>query len=49
MAMKIIASRNEGMKDGKNYMRAEIIADSASELSIEDFNPLPPWGGRHSD
>lgn len=38
MAMKIIASRNEGMKDGKNYMRAEIIADSASELSIEGMS-----------
>lgn len=38
MAMKIIASRNEGMKDGKNYMRAELIADSASELSIEGMS-----------
>ncbi len=38
MAMKIIASRNEGMKDGKNYLRAELIADSASELSIEGMN-----------
>lgn len=38
MAVKIIASRNEGMKDGKNYMRAEIIADSASELNIEGVN-----------
>lgn len=38
MAMKIIASRNEGMKDGKNYMRAELIADSASDLSIEGMS-----------
>ena len=38
MAMKIIASRNEGMKDGKNYLRAELIADSASELSIEGMS-----------
>ena len=35
MAVKIIASRNEGMKDGKNYLRAELIADSASDLSVE--------------
>lgn len=38
MAMKIIASRNEGMKDSKNYLRAEIIADSASDLSIEGMS-----------
>lgn len=38
MAVKIIASRNEGMKDGKNYMRAELIADSASDLTIEGVN-----------
>lgn len=38
MAMKIIASRNEGMMDGKNYLRAELIADSASELSIEGMS-----------
>ncbi|MBO7319835.1 MAG: hypothetical protein J6V06_07450 [Clostridia bacterium] len=38
MAVKIIASRNEGMKDGKNYMRAELIADSASYLTIEGVN-----------
>lgn len=38
MAMKIIASRNEGMKDGKNYLRAELIADSASELSVEGMS-----------
>lgn len=38
MAMKIIASRNEGMKNGKNYMRAELIADSASDLTIEGVN-----------
>lgn len=38
MAMKIIASRNEGMKDGKNYLRAELIADSASDLSIEGMS-----------
>lgn len=38
MAMKIIASRNEGMKDGKNYLRAELIADSVSELSIEGMS-----------
>lgn len=38
MAIKIIASRNEGMKDGKNYMRAELIADSASELSVEGMS-----------
>lgn len=38
MAVKIIASRNEGMKDGKNYLRAELIADSASDLSIEGMS-----------
>ena len=38
MAMKIIASRSEGVKNGKNYMRAEIIADSAAELSVEGIN-----------
>lgn len=38
MAMKIIASRNEGMKDGKNYLRAELIADSASDLSVEGMS-----------
>lgn len=38
MAIKIIASRNEGMKDGKNYLRAELIADSASDLSIEGMS-----------
>lgn len=38
MAVKIIASRNEGMKDGKNYLRAELIADSASDLSIEGIS-----------
>ena len=38
MAVKIIASRNEGMKDGKNYIRAELIADSASDLSIEGMS-----------
>lgn len=38
MAMKIIASRNEGMKDSKNYLRAEIIADSASDLSVEGMS-----------
>lgn len=36
--IKIIASRNEGMKDGKNYLRAELIADSASELSVEGMS-----------
>ena len=38
MAVKIIASRNEGMKNGKNFMRAELIADSASDLTIEGVN-----------
>lgn len=38
MAMKIIASRSEGIKNGKIYMRAELIADSASELSIEGMS-----------
>lgn len=38
MAMKIIASRSEGLKNGKNYMRAELIADSASDLSVEAMN-----------
>lgn len=38
MAMKIIASRSEGVKNGKNYMRAEIIADSASDLSVEGIS-----------
>lgn len=38
MAVKIIASRNEGMKDGKNYLRAELIADSASDLSVEGMS-----------
>lgn len=38
MAVKIISSRNEGMKDGKNYLRAELIVDSASDLSIEGMS-----------
>lgn len=38
MAMKIIASRNEDMKNSKNYLRAELIADSASDLSIEGMS-----------
>ena len=38
MAIKIIASRNEGMKNSKNYTRAELIADSASDLTIEGVN-----------
>lgn len=38
MAVKIIASRSEGLKNGKNYLRAELIADSASELSIEGMS-----------
>lgn len=38
MAMKIIASRSEGLKNGKNYIRAEIIADSASDLSVEGIS-----------
>ena len=38
MAMKIIASRSEGLKNGKNYMRVELIVDSASELSIEGMS-----------
>lgn len=38
MAVKIIASRSEGMKDGKNYMRAEIVADSVSDLTVEGIS-----------
>jgi hypothetical protein len=38
MAVKIISSRSEGMKDGKNYMRAEIVADSVSDLTVEGIN-----------
>ena len=38
MAMKIIASRSEGLKNGKNYIRAEIIADSASDLTVEGIS-----------
>ena len=38
MAVKIISSRSEGMKDGKNYLRVELIADSASDLSIEGMS-----------
>lgn len=38
MAMKIIASRSETIKDGKNYMRAEIMADSAADLSVEGIS-----------
>lgn len=38
MAVKIIASRNEGMKDGKNYMRAELVADSVSDLTVEGIS-----------
>lgn len=38
MAVKIISSRSEGMKDGKNYMRAEIIADSVSDLTVEGIS-----------
>lgn len=38
MAMKIIASRSEGLKNGKNYVRAELIADSASDLTVEGIS-----------
>jgi hypothetical protein len=38
MAVKIISSRSEGMKDGKNYMRAEIVADSVSDLTVEGIS-----------
>lgn len=38
MAMIIIASRSEGINNGKNYMRVELIVDSASELSVEGMN-----------
>lgn len=38
MAVKIIASRNEGMKDGKNYLRAELVADSVSDLTVEGIS-----------
>lgn len=38
MAMKIIASRSEGLKNGKNYIRAEIIVDSASDLTVEGIS-----------
>lgn len=38
MAVKIIASRSEGIRDGKNYMRVELIVDSASELSVEGMS-----------
>lgn len=36
--IKIIASRSEAIKNGKNYMRAELIADSASDLSVEGMS-----------
>lgn len=36
--IKIISSRSEAIKNGKNYMRAELIADSASELDVESIN-----------
>lgn len=35
MAVKIISSRSEGLKNGKNYIRAEIVADSVSDLTVE--------------
>ena len=38
MAMKIISSRSEGLKNGKNYIRAEIIADSVSDLTVEGIS-----------
>ena len=38
MAVKIISSRSEGIKGGKNYMRAEIIADSVSDLTVEGIS-----------
>ena len=36
--IKIISSRSEAIKNGKNYIRAELIADSASDLSIEGMS-----------
>lgn len=38
MAVKIISSRSEGVKNGKNYMRAEIVADSVSDLTVEGIS-----------
>lgn len=38
MAVKIISSHSEGMKDGKNYTRADIIADSVSDLTVEGIS-----------
>ena len=38
MAVKIISSRSEGLKNGKNYMRAEIVADSVSDLTVEGIS-----------
>lgn len=36
--IKIISSRSEAIKNGKNYLRAELIADSASDLSVEGMS-----------
>lgn len=38
MAAKIISSRSEGLKNGKNYIRAEIVADSVSDLTVEGIS-----------
>lgn len=34
----ILKSTSEGIKNGKNYVRAELIVDDVSELTIEGIN-----------
>lgn len=35
--IKIIESKSEGLIDGKNNIRANIMADTAAELTVDGF------------
>ena len=35
--MKIIESKSEGIVGGKNHIRATLMVDNASELTVEGF------------
>jgi hypothetical protein len=35
--IKILESHSEGIRNGKNYIRADIMIDSAAELTVEGF------------
>lgn len=35
--IKILESKSEGLIDGKNYIRANIMVDTAAELTVDGF------------